>query len=365
MDCRGLECAERVFINLKKEPMIAAPLLAWFDVNKRILPFRTLSTPYRVWVSEIMLQQTRVSTALPYFERFVEKLPTVESLALCGEDELFKLWEGLGYYSRVHNMQKAARVMITEHGGELPADFDALKALPGIGDYTAGAIASICFHLPITAVDGNVLRVFARLLNDDGDVLAPEAKKRLTAQVKACQSAERPGDFNEALMELGALICVPNGAPHCDDCPLSQLCAACAIGNQADLPVKKPLRKRRCEKLSVVVVLCENRILLEKRPKSGLLAGMWQPLVLDGHLNAEQICAELADREVFVREICEGDASTHIFTHLEWHMRNVICRDDAAALPPHCVFASSEELREIYAVPSAFAGAMNLLKKHL
>lgn len=194
-------------------PDIAPPLLRWYEQNKRTLPFRTVSTPYRVWVSEIMLQQTRVSAALPYFERFMAELPTVADLAACDPERLHKLWEGLGYYSRVRNLQKAAQIVMEQHGGALPADYDALLKLPGVGAYTAGAIASISFGLPVPAVDGNVLRVFARILNDGRDVTRPDVKKDLTACVMELQPPERPGDYNQALMELGALVCLPGGAP--------------------------------------------------------------------------------------------------------------------------------------------------------
>ncbi len=194
-------------------PDIAPPLLRWYEQNKRTLPFRTVSTPYRVWVSEIMLQQTRVSAALPYFERFMAELPTVADLAACDPERLHKLWEGLGYYSRVRNLQKAAQIVMEQHGGALPADYDALLKLPGVGAYTAGAIASISFGLPVPAVDGNVLRVFARILNDGRDVTRPDVKKGLTACVMELQPPERPGDYNQALMELGALVCLPGGAP--------------------------------------------------------------------------------------------------------------------------------------------------------
>ena len=226
-------------------PDIAPPLLRWYEQNKRTLPFRTVSTPYRVWVSEIMLQQTRVSAALPYFERFMAELPTVADLAACDPERLHKLWEGLGYYSRVRNLQKAAQIVMEQHGGALPADYDALLKLPGVGAYTAGAIASISFGLPVPAVDGNVLRVFARILNDGRDVTRPDVKKDLTACVMELQPPERPGDYNQALMELGALVCLPGGAPLCSECPLRGLCAARALGVQETLPVKAPPAAKR------------------------------------------------------------------------------------------------------------------------
>ena len=217
---------------------IAAPLLQWFNANKRLLPFRQEPSAYHIWVSEIMLQQTRVAAAIPYYERFIAALPNPAALAACEPDALRKLWQGLGYYNRVNNMQKAARIVCEQYGGQLPADYDALRALPGIGDYTAGAIASISFGLPVPAVDGNVLRVFSRLYNDPGVITEPAVKKAFTARVMEHQPPEKAGDYNQALMELGALVCVPNGAPLCGQCPLAESCRARAAGTSAQLPKK-------------------------------------------------------------------------------------------------------------------------------
>ena len=224
---------------------IAPALLDWFYKNRRILPFREDPTPYHVWLSEVMLQQTRVSAVLPYYERFLAALPDIPALAACDEEKLHKLWEGLGYYSRVRNLQKAAKIVCEQYGGQLPADYAALRALPGIGDYTAGAIASISFGIPVPAVDGNVLRVFSRLYNDPGVITDPKVKKAFTARVMEHQPPEKAGDYNQALMELGALVCVPNGAPLCDVCPLAGLCQASVAGTTAALPQKakpKPVR---------------------------------------------------------------------------------------------------------------------------
>ena len=217
---------------------ISPALLDWFYKNRRSLPFREDPTPYHVWLSEVMLQQTRVSAVLPYYYRFLEALPDIPALAACEEERLHKLWEGLGYYSRVRNLQKAAKLVCAQYGGQLPADYAALRALPGIGEYTAGAIASISFGLPVPAVDGNVLRVFSRLYNDPGVITEPAVKKAFTARVMEHQPPEKAGDYNQALMELGALVCVPNGAPLCGQCPLAELCLARAAGTTAQLPPK-------------------------------------------------------------------------------------------------------------------------------
>ncbi|MEG2596069.1 MAG: A/G-specific adenine glycosylase [Ruthenibacterium sp.] len=344
---------------------LATPLLSWFDKSKRVLPFRTLSTPYRVWVSEIMLQQTRVSAVLPYFERFMTALPTIADLAACEAEPLQKLWEGLGYYSRVHNLQKAARIVMAEYGGALPADFAALQTLPGIGAYTAGAIASICFHLPVVAVDGNVLRVFARVLNCDGDILQPDVKKFLSAAVQAAQPPARCGDYNEALMELGALVCVPNGAPLCAECPLCDLCAAQKAGTQSTLPHKTPKKARKALDYTVALLVCGHRVLLEQRPQSGLLAGLWQPILLDGTLDAAETVAALAKRGFACSVIAPLPPAKHIFTHLTWQMTGFLCDASEFSLPSGFAFASADDIENVYAIPNAFKVYKNELVKLL
>ncbi len=347
----------------------STPLLAWYDASKRILPFRTLSTPYRVWVSEIMLQQTRVSAALPYFERFMEALPTVADLAACPQDRLMKLWEGLGYYSRARNLQKAACILTEQYGGQLPADYDALRSLPGIGDYTAGAIASISFGLPVTAVDGNVLRVFSRLLWDEGDVLKPDTKRRLTAQAAALQPVQRPGDYNQALMELGALICVPNGAPLCGQCPVAHLCRAHQLGRETELPHKTPKAQRRVLDYTVLLILressCGRQLLLPRRPQDGLLAGLWQPVLLEGHLTADEAREALLTLGVDARPQTPLRPARHIFSHLEWHMTGYLCRWAAGQFQGESAWADRDSLQTAYALPNAFKTYSAAAKKVL
>ena len=339
---------------------IASLLLHWFDENKRSLPFRTHKTPYRVWVSEVMLQQTRVAAVLPYYERFMRQLPTVQALAACPPEKLEKLWEGLGYYSRARNLQKAAQIVVQQYDGELPASYEALRALPGVGDYTAGAVASLAFGLPCVAVDGNVLRVWSRLHADDSNVLVPATKRRMAAQIQAVQPAQRPGDFNEALMELGALICLPNGEPLCTQCPWHTLCLAKKAGKQAQLPVKTPRRSRKALSYTVALVLRRGphpACLLEKRPSTGLLAGLWQPILLEGELDLPAVYNALAARGIhgLSREAHPLDTARHVFTHLEWHMTGwcLWCEDGCSA-PDGCVFAALEQLETQYAVPNAF-----------
>ncbi len=345
---------------------IAPALLRWFYANRRSLPFRDDPTPYHIWVSEIMLQQTRVAAAVPYYERFVRALPDIPALAACGEERLAKLWEGLGYYSRVRNLQKAARLVCERYGGQLPADYDALLALPGFGPYTAGAVASIGFGLAAPAVDGNVLRVFARLYNDGAPITSPATKRSFTARVMAHQPPDAPGDYNQALMELGALVCLP-GAPLCAACPLSSLCEGRAAGRAARLPCKPAPRARRV--LPVTVVLVRDASgggwLLSRRPEKGLLAGLWQPLVLEGVrlADAPAVLAALAERGIDAGgaqpEALAG--SKHIFTHVEWEMTAFRISVPPQPAPAGWVWAAGAELAERYALPGAFKAYKKLL----
>ena len=336
--------------------LIAQPLLHWFWANHRVLPFRSSPTPYHVWVSEIMLQQTRVAAAVPYYERFVQELPDIPALAACEEERLLKLWEGLGYYSRVRNLQKAARIVCEQYGGQLPGDLAALKKLPGIGDYTAGAIASIGFGIPAPAVDGNVLRVFARLYNDEGDIMQPAVKAATTQKVMAQQPAEAPGDFNQALMELGALVCTP-GQPDCAACPLQALCLGRQSGNPARLPQKAPKKARKkCELTLCLAQDAAGRWLLQKRGEQGVLAGLWQPPVLaEEALDEKKALAaaqKLLPAAVLLKE--KPLKAKHIFTHLEWHMTAYVMAAPCTPPPEGCVWASPAQLEQEYTLPGAF-----------
>lgn len=336
--------------------LIAQPLLHWFWANHRVLPFRSDPTPYHVWVSEIMLQQTRVAAAVPYYERFVQELPDIPALAACEEERLLKLWEGLGYYSRVRNLQKAARIVCEQYGGQLPGNLAALKKLPGIGDYTAGAIASIGFGIPAPAVDGNVLRVFARLYNDEGDIMQPAVKAATTQKVMAQQPAEAPGDFNQALMELGALVCIP-GQPDCAACPLQALCLGRQSGNPARLPQKAPKKARKkCELTLCLAQDAAGRWLLQKRGEQGVLAGLWQPPVLaEEALDEKKALAaaqKLLPAAVLLKE--KPLKAKHIFTHLEWHMTAYVMAVPCTPPPEGCVWASPAQLEQEYTLPGAF-----------
>ena len=343
---------------------ISPALLEWFYKNRRSLPFREDPTPYHVWLSEVMLQQTRVSAVLPYYYRFLEALPDIPALAACGEEKLHKLWEGLGYYSRVRNLQKAAKLVCAQYGGQLPADYAALLALPGIGEYTAGAIASISFGLPVPAVDGNVLRVFSRLYNDPGVITEPAVKKAFTARVMEHQPPEKAGDYNQALMELGALVCVPNGAPLCGQCPLAEVCRARAAGTTAQLPQKAKPKPHKIVPVTLALVESPAGFLVQQRPEKGLLAGLWQPVLWEGeHLLQAEVLARLAALGLDTGTAAPAalPAAKHIFTHIEWLMSGVQLHVPVQSAPAGYVWASREQLRTTYALPGAFRAYKPLL----
>ena len=327
------------------------PLLAWFGQNKRDLPWRTDREPYHVWLSEIMLQQTRVEAVRDYYVRFLQAAPDVFALAALPEERLLKLWEGLGYYNRARNLQKCARIIV-ERGGVFPDTCEALLALPGIGAYTAGAIASICFERPAAAVDGNVLRVCARALDDDAPVDTPAYKAGLTAALSACYPPGRCGDFTQSLMELGATVCVPNGAPRCDVCPVAELCLARARGTAMQRPVKLPKRGRRAEERTVFLLRCGAYTAVEKRPDTGLLAGLWQLPNVTGLLDERQAGAYAGGQglgDVRLRSAREGK---HVFTHIVWTMRCYTL--ECTEMPEQFTWVTQEELRGAVSLPTAF-----------
>lgn len=299
---------------------IVSPLLAWYRENRRILPWRENTDPYRVWVSEIMLQQTRVDTVIPYYNRFLERLPDIRSLAEVPEEDLLKLWEGLGYYSRVRNMQKAARAIVKDFGGVFPAEYREILSLPGIGPYTAGAISSIAFERPVPAVDGNVMRVLSRITASEADIADPSVKKQMTAALEAIYPAGHCGDFTQSLMELGAIVCLPNGAPLCDQCPLRGLCRAFRLGTQLDYPIQAPKPERRKEKKTVLLLCCGDDVALRRRPEGGLLGGLWEFPCLEGVWTPDQILAYLLERGIRAESVKKAGTQRHIFTHVEWQM---------------------------------------------
>jgi A/G-specific adenine glycosylase len=325
------------------------PLLQWYQENARVLPWRSDPTPYKVLVSEIMLQQTRVAAVKDYFQRFIKVLPTVADLATVEEDRLLKLWQGLGYYNRARNLQKAARQVIEQFGGKFPASYDALRTLAGVGDYTAGAIASIAFGIPVPAVDGNVLRVVSRITGNGDDITKLSTKKRMSQAVGAVIPVRAPGDFNQALMELGATVCLPNGAPLCHRCPAGEFCRARQENRTDALPVRPPKKMRKMEKRTVFLLFYKGRVALRRRPERGLLAGLWEyPNEL---FPVEKIPEEWGLAATGVSFAAVG---RHIFTHVEWRMTALVADLENDCLPKGWVWAGRMELDRDYAVPSAF-----------
>ena len=286
---------------------IVKPLTEWYRQNKRSLPWRDRHNAYYTWVSEIMLQQTRVEAVKPYFRRFTEELPDPAALAECPEEKLLKLWEGLGYYNRVRNMQIAAQTVVEEYDGVLPASYEKLLSLKGIGSYTAGAIASIAYDIPVPAVDGNVLRVITRIIEDDGDIMKQSVKKRIENKLQEIMPGEYPGDFNQALMELGAVVCVPNGEPKCDVCPVAFCCGARAHGTIDRFPVKAQKKDRKLEDRTVLVIQDGEKTAIRRRPSRGLLAGLYELPNLKGHLSEEEVLESLGDPRLIARTFpCSG-----------------------------------------------------------
>ena len=323
-------------------------LLPWYEENRRELPWRTDREPYHIWLSEIMLQQTRVEAVKGYYTRFLAALPTIAALARCDDDTLHKLWEGLGYYSRVRNLKKAALVIQEKHGGVFPSDYNAILALPGIGAYTAGAVSSIAFDQPRAAGAGNVLRVLARLRADGEPIDLPACKQRVQRELETVYPKERPGQFTQALMELGATVCVPNGEPKCGVCPCLGLCRG--KERWKELPVKLPKKQKRQEDRTVFLLRCEDRYAIEKRPNRGLLAGLWQFPNVAGSLNEEQALAWAA--ELGPRELERRLDRSHIFTHIRWEMRGYYLRVDKEAGP--YTWLTLKEIDEQAALPTAF-----------
>jgi A/G-specific adenine glycosylase len=376
---------------IEKLDQIPGPLLSWFAENARDLPWREMpgrervlrpgQRSYHVWVSEIMLQQTRVEAVKPYYHRFMEALPDVEALARCPEDRLLKLWEGLGYYNRVRNMQKAAQIVTEQYGGILPGTYEELLALPGIGSYTAGAIASIAYGQLVPAVDGNVLRVISRITGSDADIAKQSVKTQFEVLLKALMErefsapdvpADRPGLFNQSLMELGATVCLPNGAPDCVHCPVGQICYANEEGCQIQLPVKSSQKARRIEMRTVFVIRDSERSAVRKRPARGLLAGLYELPNVEGHLTREQALEKVSGWGFSPIRITPLPEAKHIFSHIEWRMIGymVLVEDLEEALKRKegempLLFVEPQQTEREYPVPAAFAAYTKYLSIRL
>ncbi len=338
-------------------------LLEWYDSSARILPWRNDPSPYRVWISEIMLQQTRVDTVKPYFERFMKAVPTIQDLADISEDQLLKLWEGLGYYSRAKNLKKAANVIMQEFGGQIPCDIERLKSLPGIGPYSSGAIGSIAFGIRVSAVDGNVLRVIARISANRGDITNRIVKKEIEDMVNQMLPMTRVGDFNQALMELGATICLPSGSPKCAACPVHALCDAHSQGIEDELPIKSKKKDRKIEHKTIFVIEYEGNIAIKQRPSEGLLSSLWEFPNVEGHLTYEESEKKLNEWGITLSEIMPMKNSKHIFTHLEWHMIGYYIPAQSIEENNQLVWVTREKIKEQYSIPTAFKAYLKFLNE--
>lgn len=341
---------------------IVQPLLDWYDKNRRSLPWREDPSPYHVWISEIMLQQTRVEAVREYYRRFLAELPDIAALAEVGEEKLLKLWEGLGYYNRARNLKKSAILIMEQYDGIMPDTYEELLKLPGIGSYTAGAIASIAFGRDVPAVDGNVLRVITRVEADSSDITDEKVKKRIAEELTGILPKGKSGNFNQALMDLGAMVCLPNGAPKCELCPWQEFCMA-RIEERIDrIPYKTPKKQRTLEKKTVLVIHLNGSILLHKRPAKGLLAGMYELPSMKEHCGPEEVLD-------YVRELGFGPIhietlppSRHVFTHKEWLMNAYLIKADELSEMENITgrdrnwkMVSPEMTRKHYPIPSAFA----------
>ena len=348
---------ERELSGKERLLLASGPLLSWYRREKRDLPWRENRDPYRIWISEIMLQQTRVEAVKPYFFRFFEHFPRISDLAAAPEEELLKCWEGLGYYSRARNIKKAAEILTEKYNGIFPESYGEILALPGIGSYTAGAIASIAFELPVPAVDGNVLRVLSRVTGSFDDILKQSTKKKMEALVSEVIQPGSAGDFNQALIETGAMICIPGGAPLCSQCPFFTVCAARSQGLTEKLPVKTPKKKRKIEEKTVLLVKYGDKIAIRKRDDTGLLASLYEFPNLEGKLSEKEVLERLGGGASVEEKLPEAK---HIFSHVEWHMSGYLVK--AGEEIPGMLFADRGELKEKYPIPNAFAAYRKLLE---
>ncbi len=341
------------------------PLLAWYGENARVLPWRVppgreeLGEPYRVWVSEVMLQQTRVAAVIGYYTRFMEALPTVADLAEVEETRLLKLWEGLGYYSRARNLHRGAKQIMDEFGGVFPGTWKELRSLCGVGDYTAGAVGSLAFGLAVPAVDGNVLRVITRITGDESDIAKPATKSKIETALRQVMPIHAPGDFNQALMELGATVCLPNGEPKCAICPAEPFCRAHREGTTRQIPVKAPKKPRKSEDLTVCLLFHQGKVALRRRPSKGLLAGLWE------FPNAPLAPDEALESWALPSDWTMAGIGRHIFTHREWHMTAVVAQRDTDQLPKGWVWVDRQTLSEEYPLPSAFSFCLPVVEANL
>lgn len=344
---------------------IREPLLHWYRKNKRELPWRDKNQAYYTWVSEIMLQQTRVEAVKPYFQRFIKELPDIAALAACPQEKLLKLWEGLGYYNRVRNMQEAAVCIMEKYNGKLPESFSELLSLKGIGSYTAGAIASIAYQIPVPAVDGNVLRVISRIEESYEDITKQTVKKKIEKELLEIIPDDCPGDFNQALMELGAVVCVPNGEAKCRECPVKEYCKAYGHSTVELLPVKTPKKSRIIENRTVLVIQDGEYTAIQKRSDNGLLAGLYELPNMEGHLKEEDVLELVKQKGLEPLYIQELKPAKHIFSHIEWRMIGYCVRVSAVEelKDSSMIFVKRKKTDMNYAMPSAFRAYVKYMKE--
>ncbi|MBO5461519.1 MAG: DNA/RNA nuclease SfsA [Ruminococcus sp.] len=362
----SIELADQVEIVLE-QPLLKEtvnPLVVWYRSNKRDLPWRNEVTAYKVWVSEIMLQQTRVEAVKPYYERFLNTFPDVAALAEASEDLLLKMWEGLGYYNRVRNMQAAAQQIVNDHEGRFPQEYEAIRSLKGIGSYTAGAISSFAYGIPKPAVDGNVLRVVSRILASEDDIMKASVRSYMEKAIEEVIPKDAASDFNQALIELGAIVCVPNGEPKCEICPVGHLCRAKELGIQNELPVKKKAKARRIEKRTVLIFRDGQTVAIDKRPKTGLLAGLYEFPNLEGHLKRKEVIEYGKSIGLTPIRIKKLENAKHIFSHVEWHMigYEILVDELEKNCSENMIFANRDEIEKKYSIPSAFVVYLKRIK---
>lgn len=330
---------------------LPALLLPWYNENARDLPWRKDTDPYHVWISEIMLQQTRVEAVQGYYTRFLEAFPDIASLAQAEEKKLLKLWEGLGYYNRAKNLQKAAGEILYNKDGVFPQTYDEILSLPGIGPYTAGAVASICFHLPVPAVDGNVLRVVTRLTENAAPIQLENTKKEIHCQLKKIYPKTNCGAFTQALMELGATVCTPN-SPKCEKCPVTCVCEANHHNTVLKYPVKLPKKEKKSEERTLFYFLCNGKIALSKRNDTGLLSGLWQFPNIEGNLSLTEAISAAETFGTEPAEVLKERHETHIFTHIKWNMTCYYLR--CHRQPDAFLWETFEEIKNSFPLPTAF-----------
>lgn len=358
VDCDKITLADEVKVVLEEPKLyeIAEPVVGWFRQNKRDLPWRKDQDPYHVWVSEIMLQQTRVEAVKPYYERFLKELPRVKDLAEAKEDTLLKLWEGLGYYNRVRNMQKAAQQIMVDFHGEFPDTYEEILSLKGIGNYTAGAISAFAFGLPKPAVDGNVLRVVSRITGSREDIMKQSVRKEMERTLEQVIPEDAASDFGQGLIELGAIVCVPNGEPKCGECPAAFACVARKQGLTAEIPVKKKAKARRIEKRTVLIFKDGEKLAIRKRSGKGLLAGLYEFPNEEGRLTQKEVTAYSKEIGLMPVRVKKLESAKHIFSHVEWHMTGyeVIVDELEKTNKKEFLFIHPEEIGQRYPLPSAF-----------